>query len=613
MFLRKLSILSILLISIIVLPSHAQDDSVFENYITVSGDRLMDGNDAYRFISFNVPNLHCIEDNMIFEETNAWRLPDKFEIEDALKSIKMIGGEAVRIYTLTVRRPDDTPDIPRYVTGPGQFNEDAFVALDQLLASANEIGVRIIIPFVDNWSWMGGIADYAHFRDKKAKEFWTDEQLKEDFKKTLEFVINRTNTISGIKYKNDKAILAWETGNELKDVPEEWTREMATYIKQLDKNHLLIDGYHSNTLRDAALENPYIDIVTTHHYESNPMDMQRNILNSAQKAKGVKPYLVGEFGWLYPSALIALLDEIIEKPTICGALIWSLRFHNRDGGFYRHSEPAIGGLFKAYHFPGFLSGHPNAEKETFEVMRNMAFKIRGLPVPPIPAPEPPVMLPTTAVSSLVWQGSAGASGYDIERSTAVEGPWTTVAHGVSDAAVAYRPLFNDVSAKLGKSYYYRTRAVNESGRSEPSNVIGPITVNHSMHLDEVSNYGKMYSHKGEFIYRTDKARKTKEDLNRIQGEKGSELVYFVPGDMLEFRIYSFSEKEEQTLEILTSPDGINYNEADYDFVNYFIGALDYGYLVPILYKSNSLPKSTRFIKIKFLYRTQVGRVEIDYR
>lgn len=573
----------------------------------------MDGDQEYRFISFNIPNLHCIEDNMLYEETNAWRLPNKFEIEDALKSIDMLGGQVVRIYTLTVRRVDDTPDIPRYILGPGQFDEDAFKSLDQMLDSANKIGVKIIIPFVDNWSWMGGVAEYAGFRGKKASEFWTDGQLRKDFKKTLEFVINRTNSISGVQYKDDKAILAWETGNELKDCPDAWTIEMAKYIKKLDKNHLVIDGYHTNKLRSESVENPFIDIVTTHHYEDNPLDMQRNILNSARKAQGRKPYLVGEFGWLYPSALIAMLDEIIEEPTVCGALIWSLRFHNRDGGFYRHSEPAIGGLFKAYHFPGFLSGHPNAEIETFEVMRARAFAIRGMDVPPLPAPGPPVMLPSISASSLVWQGSAGASGYDVERSTAPEGPWTVVVHGIDDASVAYRPLFNDVSAEIGKIYYYRVRAMNSSGFSEPSNVIGPIEVTQLQHQDELSNFGKMYSHKGEFVYRTDNARQTKEDMNRIEGGKGSELVYFVPGDMMGFRIYTFSEFEEPTLVITLSPDGINYSEASYDHINYFLGALDYGYLVPMLYESDSVPGEIKFIKITFKKKTQIGRVEIDYQ
>ena len=125
--------------------------SAFSRFVTVSGDRLMDGPDPLRFISFNIPNLHCIEDYMLFEETNVWRMPDAYEIRDALESIRAMGGTVTRMYTITVRREDDTPDIPRYVTGPGQFNEEAFRALDQVMAIANRVGVRVVYPFVDNW------------------------------------------------------------------------------------------------------------------------------------------------------------------------------------------------------------------------------------------------------------------------------------------------------------------------------------------------------------------------------------------------------------------------------------------------------------------------------
>ena len=54
-------------------------------------------------------------------------------------------------------------------SAPGKFNEDAFRTLDQVLDVANRTGVRLIIPFVDNWSWWGGRAEYAGFRGKKPR------------------------------------------------------------------------------------------------------------------------------------------------------------------------------------------------------------------------------------------------------------------------------------------------------------------------------------------------------------------------------------------------------------------------------------------------------------
>jgi hypothetical protein len=70
----------------------AQNDMRY--FITRSGDKLMEGNKEYRFISFNIPNLHLVEDNMAFEATNEWRFPDEFEITDALQTVKQMGGRA---------------------------------------------------------------------------------------------------------------------------------------------------------------------------------------------------------------------------------------------------------------------------------------------------------------------------------------------------------------------------------------------------------------------------------------------------------------------------------------------------------------------------------------
>ena len=53
----------------------AQNDMRY--FITRSGDKLMEGDKEYRFISVNIPNLHLVEDNMAFEATNEWRFPGR--------------------------------------------------------------------------------------------------------------------------------------------------------------------------------------------------------------------------------------------------------------------------------------------------------------------------------------------------------------------------------------------------------------------------------------------------------------------------------------------------------------------------------------------------------
>src|SRR3982750_3086578 len=95
----------------------AQND--MRHFITRSGDRLMEGDKEYRFVSFNIPNLHLVEDNFAFDATNEWRFPDEYEITDALLSVKQLGGRAVRIYVISICRKDGPNPIPCHVTRPG--------------------------------------------------------------------------------------------------------------------------------------------------------------------------------------------------------------------------------------------------------------------------------------------------------------------------------------------------------------------------------------------------------------------------------------------------------------------------------------------------------------
>ncbi|MEI6194330.1 MAG: hypothetical protein WCS42_08365, partial [Verrucomicrobiota bacterium] len=181
-----------------VMPGLADSVPAFQQFITARDGQLMDGSQPFRFISLNIPNLQLIEDNVPFAETNPWRLPDQFELTDALATIRELGGTVTRTYVISVIRPDDLPGTPRHVLGPNKFNEEAFRELDLAIKTANEQGVRLIIPLVDNWTWQGGRAEYAGFRGKTKDDFWTDPQLIADFKQTIHFILSRTNTCTGV-------------------------------------------------------------------------------------------------------------------------------------------------------------------------------------------------------------------------------------------------------------------------------------------------------------------------------------------------------------------------------------------------------------------------------
>ena len=104
---------------------------------------------------------------------------------------------------------------------------------------------------------------------------------------------------------------------------------------------------------------PGTDVLTTHHY--SPIDQTiKNILENEKITKNKKPYFIGEFGSVSVPGVKAVIDTVVKKESISGIMLWSLRSHNRDGGFYLHGENFNAG---PYRYPGFESGEYFGEKE----------------------------------------------------------------------------------------------------------------------------------------------------------------------------------------------------------------------------------------------------------
>jgi hypothetical protein len=581
--------------------------SSFQNFVTREKDKLMDGDKQLRFISFNIPNLHYVEDYLPFNMSNPWGLPDEYEIRDALTTIKHLGGKVTRMYVLSVRKPEDTPDIIRHVEAPGKFNEEAFKTLDKVLQVANEVGIRVIIPFVDNWRWWGGPYEYALFRGKDKDLFWTDSLLISDFKQTINFVINRENTFTGVKYKDDKAIFAWETGNEL-EAPYSWTKEIASYIKSLDQNHLLIEGRRSNSLVRDVIDDLNIDILSTHHY-GDPKFSLGKIVENQKLAKGNKPYFIGEYGIIPTQDIRAITDTIINQ-DIAGGMLWSIRYRNKNGGFFHHYEY---NNYASYRWPGFASGDWYDEKTVLNMIREKAYQIDGLPVPPVPVPETPTLFDINDVSEISWQGSTGAQNYTLERKEEYAGDWEVIAKDYDDAKYSYRPLFSDETAQVGKRYFYRIKAKNESGESGYSKIIGPVQVKFNKLVDEMGDFNKVFQKDGNLQLLTyQDIRQAKEDRTRLVGKKNSYIIYKTPSAIDEIKIDVFFVKDTSKIEILSSTDMNNFQPVEANKTSYASGKNDYGFFNPVSFISNSLPAGSKYLKVVLSEGAQISRIEIKY-
>jgi mannan endo-1,4-beta-mannosidase len=588
-----------------------------KNFLTRRGDKLFDGDREYRFISFNIPNLMVIEDAYEFTRPNPWRWPNDYEIEDALESVRQMGGQVVRTYVLSVHRDGSDMGDCVHVRRPGEFNEEGFRALDKVIEVASRKGIRVIIPFVDQAKWWGGIGEYAAFRGKSAEAFWTDPQVIDDFKTTVRYLITRKNSLTGITYRDDPTIFGWETGNEILPTPD-WTRDIAAHIKLLDKNHLVIDGKSLKGVPIESLDDPNIDVITTHHYPwGENHDFVKPIREAHALVKGKKAYLVGEFGFVELPHIASAIKTVVDD-GIPGALLWSLRMHRREGGFYWHMEVGTGrNIYKAFHWPGFASGDRYDERAVLKLVRENAYKIRGLQVPLLERPAPPTLLPIDNVSAISWQGSTGADAYDILRAPVVSGPWTRVAKDVSDADVQYRPLFNDDTAAPGKQYWYRIVARNVAGDSEPSNMIGPVAVESRTLVDECRDISLAATTQGKVSPASENARTVQEDCHRLALLPGSAVVYHVKEPISQWRVFSFAPADAN-LAFGVSADGKNYRGTTVERRAFPSSQTVYGYLTPILFTGELTGDDATYLRIERSKNAaeseslELSRVEIAY-
>ncbi|MEE9525778.1 MAG: cellulase family glycosylhydrolase [Candidatus Woesearchaeota archaeon] len=269
-----------------------------------------------------------------------------------------------------------------FQSSPGVFKESTFIKFDNIIKEASDRGLKLIVPLVNNWDDFGGMCQYVKwcgltdanlcdadepwpFGTPSAVHdaFYSDTCTKNMYKTYVNYFLNRVNTVTGIKYKDDPTIFAWELANEPRARSDtttatlnNWIGEMSAYVKSIDPYHLVTPGgdggykdkpsnpswswwYHGNE-GQAFIDNHAwedIDFATFRYYPEagkfDDVDVNLWIQQHAEDAAALgKPVIMEEFGSVSNKVTdIGNFYDQIELNGINGDTVWLLSDHYKDG------------------------------------------------------------------------------------------------------------------------------------------------------------------------------------------------------------------------------------------------------------------------------------------
>ncbi|KAF8695927.1 hypothetical protein HU200_036803 [Digitaria exilis] len=208
-------------------------------------------------------------------------------------------------------------------------------------------------------------------------EFFTNPVVKGFYKNHIKTVLTRVNTITGVAYKDDPTIMAWELMNEPRcqsDLSgrtiQSWITEMAAHVKSIDARHLLeagLEGFYGAAAKNpsgyqvgtdfiADNQAPGIDFATVHAYPDQWLApgvddgaSQLRFLGrwldahvADARAKLGKPLVVAEFGAsrrsggeeqrdaVFGEVYAKVYESARARGPAAGALFWQLLAEGMD-------------------------------------------------------------------------------------------------------------------------------------------------------------------------------------------------------------------------------------------------------------------------------------------
>lgn len=368
--------------------SLSKSDTAADPFVRVENGEFVRNGKPYQFVGFNY----------WYGPTLGTTVEGKNRLLRELDTMHQYGISNLRVLVGGDGGLDDSMVNPALQYEQGKYDQSLLEGLDFLLAEMAKRDMVAVLYLTNNWIWSGGFAQYMAWNGQGeipnpflppydwdmfqnyTMQFHSCQPCMAAFSRHVEFILTRTNSVTGIAYKDDPTIMSWQVANEprVRNAKHEvaftaWLNNTVEQINQLAPNQLISTGaegeagtykssdelpgvYGDIQVFERTHANPHIDYLTMHVWPKNWSWYQANAeLASTQRAisytkfyierhlavakKMHRPIVLSEFGFprnkerLTPGTDVtyrnqfyrAVFGELISTSdrTFAGVNIWA--------------------------------------------------------------------------------------------------------------------------------------------------------------------------------------------------------------------------------------------------------------------------------------------------
>ncbi|EIE19597.1 glycoside hydrolase [Coccomyxa subellipsoidea C-169] len=219
------------------LPENPYSASYPEDFVVRNGSQLQVNGERFHFAGFNNYYLptYAADPHFLIERTG--------DVDVVFRDAKKLGLTVLRTWAFA-----DGSQWNAIQPSLGILDERVLSGgLDYVVAMACSHNMRLVLTLTNYLTAFGGMQTNA-------------------FKDYVKAILTRRNSITGVLYKDDPTIMAWDLANEPWVLGDDsgqtltaWVKDMADFVKAVDPNHLVMVGtwgYFGASSPGLLAENP---------------------------------------------------------------------------------------------------------------------------------------------------------------------------------------------------------------------------------------------------------------------------------------------------------------------------------------------------------------------